>query len=74
MNGLSATPGKKRPQEVRKIIEEETESILTNRVYKYLRGPKGERRDKEGWKRFGFPLFYQSDAPEVRDVLTSLGS
>jgi hypothetical protein len=73
LKALSIIPSKKRPQEVRKIIEEETESILTNRVYKYLRGPKGERKDKEGWKRFGFPLFYQSDALEVLDVLTALG-
>lgn len=73
LKALSIIPTSKRSQEVRKIIQEETESILTNRVYKYLRGPKGERKDKEGWKRFGFPLFYQSDALEVLDVLTSLG-
>ncbi|RDE17140.1 MAG: nitrogen fixation protein NifH [Candidatus Thorarchaeota archaeon] len=73
LKALSTIPMNKRSKDVHKIIEEETESILTNRVYKYLRGPKGERKDKEGWKRFGFPLFYQSDALEVLDVLTSLG-
>jgi hypothetical protein len=73
LKAFSSIPVNKRSPEVRKIIEEETESILANRVYKYLRGQKGERKDKEGWKRFGFPLFYQSDALEVLDVLTSLG-
>lgn len=73
LKALSTIPTDKRSPEVRKIIQEETESILTNRVYKYLRGPRGERKDKQGWKRFGFPLFYQSDALEVLDVLTSLG-
>jgi hypothetical protein len=73
LKGLSSIPANKRSQEIRKIFQEETESILSNGVYKYLRGPKGERKDKEGWKRFGFPLFYQSDALEVLDVLTSLG-
>ena len=39
----------------------------------YLRDEKGQRKAKFGWKRFGFPLFYQSDALEVLDVLTKLG-
>jgi len=73
LKALSTIPASKRSRKIREIIKEETESILTHRVYKYLRGPKGERKDKEGWKRFGFPLFYQSDALEVLDVLTALG-
>ncbi len=42
-------------------------------MYRYLRAPDGSRKDKAGWKRFGFPLFYQSDALEVLDTLTRLG-
>jgi hypothetical protein len=49
------------------------ENILENGVYRYLRNPDGSRKDKAGWKRFGFPLFYQSDALEVLDTLTRLG-
>ena len=49
------------------------ENILGNGVYRYLRNPDGTRKDKAGWKRFGFPLFYQSDALEVLDILTCLG-
>jgi len=55
------------------IIEREVESVLENGFYSYLRNPDGTRKDKAGWKRFGFPLFYQSDAIEVLDALTRLG-
>jgi hypothetical protein len=58
---------------VNSIIEKVTENILENRVYKYLMRDDGSRKDKAGWKRFGFPLFYQSDVLEVLDTLTSLG-
>jgi hypothetical protein len=34
------------------------ENILENGVYRYLRNSDGTRKDKTGWKRFGFPLFY----------------
>ena len=49
------------------------ENILENGVYRYLRNSDGTRKDKTGWKRFGFPLFYQSDALEVLDTFTRLG-
>ena len=49
------------------------ETILENGIYQYLRNPDGTRKDKAGWKRFGFPLFYQSDVLEVLDILTRLG-
>jgi hypothetical protein len=55
------------------VIDREVENILENGVYRYLRDPSGSRKDKVGWKRFGFPLFYQSDALEVLDTLTRLG-
>ncbi len=49
------------------------ENILENQVFRYLKDADGSRKDKAGWKRFGFPLFYQSDALEVLDTLTRLG-
>ncbi len=58
---------------MKEIIDRETEKILENRVYKYLRNPDGSRKDKAGWKRFGFPLFYQADLLEVMVTLTRLG-
>ena len=49
------------------------EIYLENEIFMYLKDEKGNRKAKFGWKKFGFPLFYQSDALEVLDVLTKLG-
>jgi hypothetical protein len=62
-----------RSTEMIEVIDREVENVLVNGVYRYLRNPDGTRKDKAGWKRFGFPLFYQSDAIEVLDALTRLG-
>jgi len=62
-----------RTDAVRQIIKREVENILENRIYRYLRNSDGSRKDKAGWKRFGFPLFYQSDLLEVLEVLARLG-
>ncbi|MFX1261918.1 MAG: hypothetical protein ACFFAZ_07525 [Promethearchaeota archaeon] len=73
LRGLSSIPGKARSKEISAIIDNEIEVILENEVYKYLKNSDGTRKEKAGWKRFGFPLFYQSDMLEVLDVLTALG-
>ncbi|MFQ6089371.1 MAG: nitrogen fixation protein NifH [Candidatus Methanofastidiosia archaeon] len=70
---FSMIPEKKRRRDVREIIKKEIEIYLENEIFMYLRDEKGERKAKFGWKRFGFPLFYQSDALEVLDTLTKLG-
>jgi hypothetical protein len=72
LKALSHIPEKKRNKPVRNVLEAETENILSNYIFKYLRNKDGSRKDKAGWKRFGFPLFYQSDALEVLDTLTRL--
>jgi hypothetical protein len=73
LRALSMIPPQERRGEIKAIIDCEVENILENGVYSYLRNPDGTRKDKAGWKRFGFPLFYQSDALEVLDTLTRLG-
>jgi len=73
LKALSIIPEEKRSPEVRRVILREVGNIMDNNVYQYLRNPDGGRKDKAGWKRFGFPLFYQSDALEVLDTLTRLG-
>ncbi|MFW9884992.1 MAG: hypothetical protein ACFFEX_11470 [Candidatus Thorarchaeota archaeon] len=73
LRGLSSIPEKARSKEMSAIIDKEIEVILENEVYKYLKNSDGTRKEKAGWKRFGFPLFYQSDMLEVLDVLTVLG-
>ena len=60
-------------KDLKRIIDQEVGIILENGIYKYLRNPDGSRKEKAGWKRFGFPLFYQSDILEVLDILTDLG-
>jgi hypothetical protein len=73
LKALSTIPSEKRSMEIGAVIDCEVENILENGVYRYLRNPDGTRKDKAGWKRLGFPLFYQSDALEVLDTLTRLG-
>ena len=73
LKSFAAIPDKQKTLEVRSIIDREVENVLENGIFRYLRTPDGKRKEKAGWKRFGFPLFYQSDALEVLDTLTSLG-
>lgn len=72
LKALSIIPEEKRSPEIRRVILREVDNIMDNSIYQYLRNPDGSRKDKAGWKRFGFPLFYQSDALEVLDTLTRL--
>jgi hypothetical protein len=73
LKGLSTIPAVERSDSMNQIIGLEVEKILDNGVYRYLRNPDGSRKDKAGWKRFRFPLFYQADVLEVLEVLTRLG-
>lgn len=73
LRALAQIPMSQRSADLDKIIDQEVEIILDNGIFRYLRNPDGSRKDKAGWKRFGFPLFYQSDVLEVLDVLTVLG-
>lgn len=72
LRALAAIPEESRPNDVQAVIENSVEIILDNQVYQYLRAPDGRHKDKVGWTRFGFPLFYNSDALEVLDILTGL--
>jgi len=73
LKAFAQIPEKIRSTDVERIINQEVEIILENRINQYLRKPDGSRKEKAGWKRFGFPLFYQSDVLEVLDILTTLG-
>ncbi|MBN1682929.1 nitrogen fixation protein NifH [Candidatus Bathyarchaeota archaeon] len=73
LKALSFIPKEKRSKSLNFLVDREVENILENYIYKYLRNPDGSRKDKAGWKKFGFPLFYQSDALEVLDILVRLG-
>jgi hypothetical protein len=73
LKALSLIPEEKRSPEIRRVILREVGNLMDNNVYQYLRNPDGSRKDKTGWKRFGFPLFYQTDILEILDTLTRLG-
>lgn len=70
---FSMIPELERTRDIQEIIRQEVKIYLENEIFMYLKDEKGQRKAKFGWKRFGFPLFYQSDALEVLDVLTRLG-
>ena len=73
LKAFSQIPWSRWSSDVERIISQEIEVILDNGILNYLRNPDGSRKAKAGWKRFGFPIFYQSDVLEVLDVLTALG-
>jgi len=73
LKALSIIPEERRSPEIRRVILREVGHLMDNNVYQYLRNPDGSRKDKAGWKRFGFPLFYQTDVLEILDTLTRLG-
>jgi len=72
LRGLAAIPENQRPAPLQALLKKDVEVTLENRIFWYLRAPDGSRKVKQGWTRFGFPLFYQSDALEVLDTLTRL--
>jgi len=73
LRSLSMIPKDMRTKDMISVIDSEVENVLENGLYRYLRNSDGSRKDKVGWKKFGFPLFYQSDALELLDSLTRLG-
>jgi hypothetical protein len=73
LKALSLIPEERRSPEIRRVILREVGNLMDNNIYQYLRNPDGSRKDKAGWKRFGFPLFYQTDVLEILDTLTRLG-
>lgn len=73
LKAFSTIPNQYRSKRLNAIIDQLVELIFENQIYKYLRNPDGTRKEKAGWKRFGFPLFYNSDILEVLDTFTRLG-
>ena len=55
LKALSHIPEDRRSPEIRRVILREVGNLMDNNVYQYLRNPDGSRKDKAGWKRFGFP-------------------
>ncbi len=71
MKALSEIPEEVRSPEVKRVIDRGAEYFLQHYVHKRSHTP--EKVCKPGWRKFGFPLMYQTDALEILDVLTKLG-
>jgi hypothetical protein len=71
LKALAEIPAERRSGEVKKTIEAGAEYMLVHHIHKQSHNLG--RVSRPGWKKFGFPLMYQTDVLEVLGILTSLG-
>lgn len=71
LKAFSAIPQERRTDEINDTIRRAAEFMLIHHIYK--RSHDLNRVSKPGWRKFGFPLMYQTDALEILDILTELG-
>jgi hypothetical protein len=71
LKALAEIPPERRSAAVQKAIENGAEYMLIHHVHK--RSHNLKRMSKPGWKKFGFPLMYQTDVLEVLGILARLG-
>jgi hypothetical protein len=71
LKALAELPENKRSDAVKATIEKGAEYLLSHHVYK--RSHDLARVSRPSWRRFEFPLMYQTDVLEVLDILTNLG-
>ncbi|HWQ59261.1 MAG TPA: nitrogen fixation protein NifH, partial [Clostridia bacterium] len=70
LKALSAIPAEKRTPAVEETIRKCAEFMLIHHIHKRSHDPS--KTSKPGWKKFGFPLMYQTDALEILDILSAL--
>ncbi len=71
LKALGTIPEDRRSQAVQATIGQATEFLLIHHIYK--RSHDLDRTSKPGWRKFGFPLMYQTDVLEILDILSGLG-
>ncbi len=71
LKALAEIPADKRSANVKKAIEAGAEYMLIHHIYKQSHNLG--RVSKPGWKKFGFPLMYQTDVLEILGILARLG-
>ena len=71
LKALAEIPPERRTPAMHATISAGAEFFLRHHVHK--RSHDLSRDSKPGWRRFGFPLMYQTDALEILLVLTRLG-
>jgi len=71
LKALAEIPPERRSPAVRRTLADGTEYFLTHHVHK--RSHDLTQTAKPGWRRFQFPLMYQTDALEILGILAKLG-
>ena len=71
MKALAEFPASKRSPAMKDLLARAAEFMLIHHVYKRSHNPG--RASKPGWRHFGFPLMYQTDALEILNLLLDLG-
>jgi hypothetical protein len=71
LKALAEIPSERRSVDVKNTVEKGAEYLLQHHIFK--RSHDLKRTSKPGWKHFGFPLMYQTDALEILGILTKLG-
>ena len=71
LKGLAEIPAGHRSPAVAQTLAAGTEYILRHHVHKRSRDLT--RDSKPGWRRFGYPLMYQTDVLEILGILAKLG-
>jgi len=71
LKAFAEIPESARSRAVRETIDRAAEFMLIHHVFK--RSHNLDRVSKPGWKKFGFPLMYQTDVLEILNLLLGLG-
>jgi hypothetical protein len=71
LKALAEVPPERRTPAVQSTIAAGAEYLLRHHVHK--RSHDLAKLSKPGWRRFGFPLMYQTDVLEILGILTGLG-
>jgi hypothetical protein len=71
LKAFAEIPVEARSPSIRKTIERAAEFLLIHHIFK--RSHDLKRVSKPGWRKFGFPLMYQTDALEILNLLLDLG-
>ena len=70
LKGLAEIPKDMRTKRINDKIDELSEFLLIHHIYK--RSHDLSKASKPGWKKFGFPLMYQTDILEIMDIFRRL--
>ncbi len=71
MKALSAIPEAERSEGVRTCLANAVEFMMIHHIFK--RSHALDKVSRPGWRRFGFPLMYQTDILEILNLLLDLG-